>query len=234
MKRICTICARGGSKGLAGKNLRTLMGKPLLAHSIEQAQATGLFEVVVVSSDDPEILLVAEQHGADMVFKRPDDMATDEASKLPAIRHAVLSAEKQLGFTFEVVVDLDVTSPLRTTEDIKGAVEQLESTGVANILTGSIARKNPYFNLLERRDDGSIGLSKPQAGNRIERRQDAPECYDCNAAVYVWQRDIFVEQPNVFYKDTNIFEMPENRSHDIDTAFDFDFVEFLMKQQQAT
>lgn len=90
MKRLCTICARGGSKGVNKKNIRPLMGKPLIAYSLEQARASGLFDLIAVSSDAQEILDAARNHGADLLIERPAELASDTAAKLPAIRHAVL------------------------------------------------------------------------------------------------------------------------------------------------
>jgi CMP-N,N'-diacetyllegionaminic acid synthase len=230
MKRICTICARGGSKGLPGKNTRLLAGKPMLAHSIDHARESGLFDAIAVSSDSDDILELARKWGADLVVRRPDEMATDEASKLPAIQHAVSTVESDMGVTFDIIVDLDATAPLRILEDVLGAVRLCEETGASNVLTAAPARKSPYFNLLERQPDGRITLSKPLPGPRIERRQDSPECFDCNAAVYVWQRDTFMENANVFYDDTQLYVMPPERSHDIDTPLDFEFVELVLSR----
>jgi len=231
--RICTICARGGSKGLPGKNLRPIAGKSLLTHAIDHAREVDLFDAIAVSSDSDEILDAARTAGADFAVRRPDSMATDTASKLPAIQHAVATVEAETGKIFDIVVDLDVTAPLRIAEDILGAVRLCEETGAANVLTAAPARKNPYFNLIERQPDGTVTLSKTLPGPRIERRQDSPECLDCNAAVYVWRRDIFMENANVFYDDTQLYVMPPERSHDIDTPLDFDFVEFLLARERG-
>ena len=114
MTRICTICARGGSKGVPGKNIRLLGGKPLIIWSIEQAHESKLFDMVAVSSDSQEILDIALSGGADLVVQRPNEMATDQASKLPAIRHCLLEAEKALGRECQALVDLAATSPLRS------------------------------------------------------------------------------------------------------------------------
>jgi N-acylneuraminate cytidylyltransferase/CMP-N,N'-diacetyllegionaminic acid synthase len=226
-RRVCTILARGGSKGLPGKNVRMLVGKPLIAHAIDQAKAAGLFDSIAVSSDDASALAIAEQWGVELAVRRPDELATDGASKLTGIRHAVLEAERRTGASFATIVDIDVTCPLRTVADIRGAVELFERSGVTNVITGAPAHRNPYFNLVERRPDGSVGLSKPTVP-RIERRQDAPDCFDMNAAIYVWKRDVFMDHADVFYPDTQIYEMPEERSRDIDSLLDFDFVEFIM------
>jgi N-acylneuraminate cytidylyltransferase/CMP-N,N'-diacetyllegionaminic acid synthase len=180
MKRLCTICARGGSKGVKGKNLKTLLGKPLIAHSISQAKASGLFDLVAVSSDSDEILAVARAWGADHLVKRPDELATDQAAKLPVIRHCVTEVERLAGKMFETLVDLDATSPLRVPEDIRDAVELLEKSGAGNVITAMPARRSPYFNLVELDENGIVHLSKPPR-NAIVRRQDAPMCFDMNA-----------------------------------------------------
>ncbi len=231
IKRICTICARGGSKGLPGKNLRLLAGRPLLAHSIIQARESGIFDAIAVSSDSDEILGAAQEWKVEYIIKRPDNMAQDTASKLPAIRHCALVVEEQTGSVFDTIVDIDVTSPLRNKDDIIGAVALMETRGVTNVITGSPARKNPYFNMVQRLDQGNVDLCIRPNGGRLDRRQDCPPVFDMNAAVYVWKRDVFIDNMDVFYPDTLLYEMPEGRSYDIDTPMDFKFVELLMSEQ---
>ncbi|MFK4726899.1 CMP-N,N'-diacetyllegionaminic acid synthase [Bradyrhizobium niftali] len=230
MSLLCTICARGGSKGVVGKNARDLLGKPVLAWSIAQARETGLFEAIAFSSDSDALLEAALKAGADIAVKRPDEMATDTAPKLPAIRHCLEQAIAQTGRTPEIFVDLDVTSPLRLASDITGAVDLLRQSGAPNVITGAPARRSPYFNLVEQRTDGSVGLSK-SANPPITRRQDAPRCFDMNASIYVWRVASFLERPAVFYPDTRLFEMPEERSIDIDSDLDFALVELLLRQR---
>ncbi|WFU27810.1 acylneuraminate cytidylyltransferase family protein [Bradyrhizobium sp. CB1717] len=230
MSLVCTICARGGSKGVVGKNARDLLGKPVLAWSIAQARETGLFDAIAFSSDSDALLEAALKAGADIGVKRPDEMATDTAPKLPAIRHCLEQAVAQTGTTPEIFVDLDVTSPLRLASDITGAVALLRESGARNVITGAPARRSPYFNLVEQRTDGSVGLSK-SANPPITRRQDAPRCFDMNASIYVWRVAPFLEQPAVFYPDTRLFEMPEERSIDIDSDLDFALVELLLRQR---
>jgi N-acylneuraminate cytidylyltransferase/CMP-N,N'-diacetyllegionaminic acid synthase len=227
---LCTICARGASKGLVGKNLRALSGKPLIAYSIEQAKKTGLFAAIAVSSDAQEILDVAKRYGADLLVRRPDEMATDTAPKLPVIRHCFETAERECGSVFPIFVDLDATSPLRLPEDIIGAVRLLETTRASSVITGAPARRSPYFNLVELDDRGVPHLCK-QAKGQLVRRQDAPRCYDINASVYVWRREPFLAAPAVFYDDTQLFEMPEERSIDIDSSLDWEVVQMLMAQR---
>ncbi|PPQ17450.1 flagellar modification protein B [Bradyrhizobium sp. AC87j1] len=231
MSALCTICARGGSKGVVGKNARDLLGRPVLAWSIAQARETGLFDAIAFSSDSDALLEAALKAGADIAVKRPDEMATDTAPKLPAIRHCLEQAIAQTGRTPEIFVDLDVTSPLRLASDITGAVALLRESGTRNVITGAPARRSPYFNLVEQRTDGSVGLSKT-ADPPITRRQDAPRCFDMNASIYVWRVASFLEQPAVFYPDTRLFEMPEERSIDIDSDLDFVLVELLLRQRR--
>ncbi|MFK4485383.1 acylneuraminate cytidylyltransferase family protein [Bradyrhizobium sp. USDA 336] len=230
MSLVCTICARGGSKGVVGKNARDLLGRPVLAWSIEQARETGLFDAIAFSSDSDALLDAAVKAGADIAVKRPDEMATDTAPKLPAIRHCLEQAIAQMGRTPEIFVDLDVTSPLRLASDITGAVALLRESGARNVITGAPARRSPYFNLVEQRTNGSVGLSK-SANPPITRRQDAPRCFDMNASIYVWRVEPFLEHPAVFYPDTRLFEMPEERSIDIDSDLDFALVELLLRQR---
>lgn len=231
MRRVCTICARGGSKSVKNKNIRDLAGKPLIAYSLEQARASQLFDMIAVSSDSLEILEVARRYGADLLVERPAALATDTAAKVPVIRHCVAEAERISGKRFEVVVDLDATSPLRRVEDIRGAVELLERKHVSNVITAAPARRSPYFNLVELAEDGVVRLSKP-LGKPIVRRQDSPKCFDMNASIYVWQREALFDYPTVFNADTLLFVMPEERSTDIDNELDFEIVELLIKKQK--
>lgn len=232
MKRLCTICARGGSKGVKGKNVRDLLGKPLLAYTIEQARAVGLFDAIAVSSDSAEILDIARRWGCDYLVERPAELATDTAGKLPAIRHCVTSVERLAGVEFSTLVDLDATSPLRLPQDIAAAVELLEADGCGNVITAMPARRSPYFNLVEVDAAGVVHLSKPPA-TPILRRQDAPRCYDMNASIYVWRRDVLLTSDLLFNADTRLYVMPEERSIDIDSELDFLIVEQLMARRAA-
>ncbi|MFN0044113.1 MAG: cytidylyltransferase domain-containing protein [Alphaproteobacteria bacterium] len=232
MRRICTICARGGSKGVAGKNLRKLAGKPLIAHSIGQARACGLFEAVAVSSDSADILAAARTAGADVLVDRPAAMASDTAPKLPAIQHCVRTAEARLGVAFDTMVDLDATAPLRLPADIAGAVALCEAGGCANVITGAPAHRSPYFNLVEEVEDGFVALVK-RGDKAIVRRQDAPRCFDCNASIYVWPRAEFFRAEAVLLPTTRLYQMPPERSHDIDSELDFAIVEMLMNRLES-
>jgi CMP-N,N'-diacetyllegionaminic acid synthase len=230
VSRLCTICARGGSKGITNKNIRQLLDRPLIAYSLQQARSCGLFEMIAVSSDSSAILDAARRYGADLLVERPLEMATDTAAKVPAIRHCMETAERHARKRFDVLVDLDATSPLRLPEDIVGAVRLLEERKVSNVITAAPARRSPYFNLVEVGSDGVARLSKPLP-NEVHRRQDAPPAYDMNASIYVWRRDALFEGPSVFRADTALYVMPEDRSVDIDTELDFRIVELLLSER---
>lgn len=233
MLRICTICARGGSKGVKNKNLREILGKPLIAHSIIQAQRSNLFDVIAVSSDSDEILNVARHYEVDFAVKRPDELSTDQAAKIPAMQHCVKTVEEHLQKKFNTIVDIDATSPLRTVEDLSNAVLMFEQHKEAqNLITAAPARRSPYFNLVELREDGYVKLSKstPQF---VVRRQDVPKAYDMNASIYVWHRQSFFEGHSVFNDRTLLYEMPEERSLDIDSELDFEIVKFLAEKRGA-
>lgn len=228
--RLCTVCARGGSKGVPNKNLAVIRGRTLVGHAVRQARLTGLFDVVGCSSDSQAILDAAAAEGADLLVRRPDAMATDEAGKLPALQHIFATAEKERGLRFDTYVDLDATSPLRTLDDVRAVVTLLETTDARSVITGAAARRSPYFSLVEERADGTVGLCKTM-DPPVLRRQDAPRCFDMNAAVYAWKADAFRDGAKLFYPDTRLYEMPEDRSHDIDSPLDMEFVRFMMERR---
>lgn len=227
MKRLCTINARGGSKGVKDKNIREINGIPLIAYSIIQAKKSGLFDSIAVSSDSDLILKIAKEYGAEYLIKRPEELATDTASKLTAIKHCVLETERLSQQTYDIIVDLDATSPLREIKDIVEAIKLLEEKKVSNVITGMSSRRSPYFNLVELNEEGFVELAK-KLPTEIIRRQDAPKTYDMNASIYVWIRESLLENNLLFHPDTLLYEMPEERSFDIDSELDFQIVEFIM------
>ncbi len=227
MRRVCTVLARAGSVGVPGKNVRLLGGVPLIVHSIRHARATGLFDAVVISTEDPEVRRIAEDERVDLVVERPAELATATAGKVPAIVHAVEVAEATLGGDFDVVVDLDATSPLRLPEDVVAAVALLErDPDAVNVITATPARRSPYFNLVERSTDGVVQLARP-TDPPVLRRQDAPECFDMNASIYVWWRATLHSGLPVVNPGTRLHVMPEERSHDVDSELDWSIVTHL-------
>ncbi len=228
---LCTICARGGSKGVKNKNILPLDGIPLIAHTIKIAQESKIFDTIAVSSDSDNILKVSRDYGVDLVIKRPMDLATDSAGKVPVIKHAAKEVEDQTNVKYDYFFDLDATSPLRIKEDILGVLELLRDPRFENVITGSPARRSPYFNLVEEDENGFVDLSKAPL-KEVLRRQDAPKCYDMNASIYAWKRESFLKMKKTFEGKTGIFVMPEERSVDIDHPIDFEIVELLIKKRR--
>lgn len=226
MKTIATICARGGSTGVPRKNIKLLQGLPLIAHSIAQAKACAGIERVFVSTDDAEIAAVAREHGAEVPFLRPAHLATHSAAKLPVIAHLADWVEQHVG-SFSTLVDLDPTSPLREVADIEQCLALLDAdTDV--VITTFESEKNPYFNMVQARDDGNIGLVCAGAG--IVARQQAPKVYSMNASIYVWHRATLAK--GLWDGRVRMHVMPRERSIDIDSPIDFQIVEMLMQARQ--
>jgi CMP-N,N'-diacetyllegionaminic acid synthase len=229
---LCTICARGGSKGVKNKNIKMLNGKPLIAHTIEQARESGLFEHIVISTDSDLIATVAEEYGAEVFFKRTEEMASDTAGKLQVIQDAFIRSEAHYQTTFDYLIDLDATAPLRNVQDIVDSYQQFLRDENDNLITAMPSRRSPYFNLVEVDASGKVALSK-KLDTGIVRRQDAPKSYDMNASIYIWKRDVILNENSIFLEKTGLYVMPEERSIDIDTELDFKFVSFLMEKHDA-
>ncbi|MCS7214647.1 MAG: acylneuraminate cytidylyltransferase family protein [Thermodesulfovibrio sp.] len=230
MNTLCTICARGGSKGVPNKNIKNLLGKPLILWTIEQAKASAVFDKIVVSSDSDQILKIAEENGIEVFFKRASELATDESGKIEVIRDALIRSENYYKRKFEYIVDLDVTSPMRNIEDIKKAFQLFIENDYDNLLSVVPARKNPYFNMIEINRDGRISICK-KIDKKILRRQDAPMVYEMNASIYIWKRQTLLKEDSIILPNTGIYVMAQESSFDIDTELDFDIVEFLMRRK---
>ena len=228
MRRIAVICARQGSKGVPGKNLRLLGGVPMIVHTIRQAIDSQILDALAVSSDSDEILEIAAQYGVSYLIKRPPELATDEASKVPAIRHCVAQVETT-SEQFDYIADLDCTAPFRLSSDIVNAFQQIESAGVSTLISGTPSRKLPYFNIVELSPEGFVRISK-STNPALVRRQDSPRTYDMNASIHIWRRDTLFGSDARFQDDTILFEMPFERSIDIDYEIEFVLNELLMKK----
>lgn len=224
---IITICARGGSTGVPGKNIRPLCGKPLIGWTIEQAFAAKIADHVFVSTDSEDIARVARSFGAQVPFLRPAELATSTAGKLPVIQHLVAWVEAQHG-PVNAIVDLDPTSPMRDIADIQTCFSMLDAdTDV--VITGYEADKNPYFNMVEVKANGFYErVCLP--GSEVLGRQSAPKVFAMNASIYVWHRHSLSsslwDSPKI-----KLHVMPRERSVDIDHEIDFDLVALLMKKK---
>jgi CMP-N-acetylneuraminic acid synthetase len=234
MNITCVIGARGGSQGVPGKNIRPLLGKPLIAWSIEQALACPRIRRVVVSTDSPAIAEVARAHGAEVPFMRPAELATSAAGKWEVWQHALQACDAHYaGEPVDLFVDLDCTSPLREVDDISRAIEQFErSPGVDAVFSVCEARKNPYFNMLEVDEDGRLRICKALP-KPLVRRQDAPQVLEHVASVYVLSPAYLRRGTGLLSGRTQGYLMAPERSLDIDCEFDFELVEYLMRKRLA-
>ncbi|HOI41350.1 MAG TPA: acylneuraminate cytidylyltransferase family protein [Elusimicrobiales bacterium] len=230
MKILVTIAARGGSKGVKNKNVRELCGKPLIAYTIDQALRWGRASRVVVSTDSAEIAAAAKRYGAEVPFLRPPELSTDTAPKVPVIRHAWREAERIYGETYDFVVDLDATAPLRRRADLDASLSAAAEKRADMIFSAVPSHKNPYFNMVELDSGGYARLCK-KPGNGVNRRQDAPKVYDLNASIYVYTREFLLGDSQTVLTDrSRVHVMDELSGVDIDREVDFKFVEFIIKQ----
>ena len=226
MNILCTICVRGGSKGVKNKNIKKIKNKPLVCHTIEQAIKSKIFKCIVVSSDSDKVLNVVKRNGIKDLIKRPKKLAIDASPKIPAIRHCLVEMEKKYNKKFDLIIDLDATSPLRKISDIKNALKKLILEDSDNLFTVCPSRRNPYFNTVEFKNNKIQPVKKLM--KQITSRQNAPIVYDMNASIYIWKRKILLNSDTVFQKKTSVYIMPEERSLDIDTPLDFKIVNFLL------
>tara|TARA_Y100000031_G_scaffold146356_1_gene180192 strand:+ start:222 stop:914 length:693 start_codon:yes stop_codon:yes gene_type:complete len=230
MKNIlCTICVRGGSKGVKNKNMKIINRKPLVFHTINHAKKSKLFEKIAVSSDNDKILNFAKKNNIKDIIKRPLRLAKDSSPKIPVIRHCLIEMEKKYKKKFDIIIDLDATSPLRKISDIKKALNKMIINKSPNLFSVCISRRNPYFNAVEFRDNKIQPVKSLM--KQINSRQAAPVVYDMNASIYIWRRNLLLKSNSVFHKKTSIYKMPEERSIDIDNNIDFEIVSFLLKKK---
>lgn len=230
-KILLTICARHGSKGVKGKNFRILNGHPLIAYTIMQALHWGKAYKVIVSTDSPEIAEIARRYGAEVPFMRPAELATDIAPKLPSIRHALRECETRYNTKFDIIVDLDPTSPVRGNNDLDNCLNIFLEHTPDTIFSVVPANKSPYFNMVEEDSTGTISLCK-KLPIHVIRRQDAPKVYNLNASIYFYKRDFLILESNIspITNNSRIYVMNEYSRNDIDCEVDFTFLEFLVKE----
>lgn len=226
VKSVVFIFARGGSKGVPGKNIKALGGKPLIAHAIEIGLATPTVETVIVSTDELAIAEVARAHGAEVPFMRPLDLALDHSPEWLAWRHAINWYRDHRG-EFDVFVSLPTTSPFRSVQDVENTIQALTSAEDVDIaITVSEANRNPYFNMVKIDPNGYSQLVIPPATD-VVRRQDAPVVFDITTVAYAARPQFVLESGSIFAGRVKAVQVPRERSLDIDTPFDFLVAEAL-------
>lgn len=224
MNVIVVIPARGGSKGIPGKNRKVLAGKPLIHYSIETAQEIFSNEQIIVSTDDLKIKSCAEETGISVPFLRPAELATDTSGSYEVLLHAV-AFEESRGNIPEVLILLQPTSPFRNSEHINEALK-LYNSEIDMVVSVVEAKANPYYNLFEEDKNGFLQKSKAGA---YTRRQDCPKVWEYNGAIYIINVRSLKEKSLGSFAKIIKFEMDEFSSHDLDTQFDWMIAETLLK-----
>jgi len=218
------VFARGGSKGLPGKNIKPLGGVPLIAHSIRVAQSLNSVAKVYVSTDSVDIADVARAHGAE-VIDRPPELATDTAAEWLAWQHAIRHLHAR-GEHFDVFLSLPTTSPLRSASDVERCLSSLD-TATDVVITVTPAARSPYFNMVTRTEEGFSELVLPNSG--FTRRQDAPAVYDMTTVAYVSRPHFILQNDRLFAGKVKSVVVPKERAVDVDDAFDFAVAEALYR-----
>jgi CMP-N-acetylneuraminic acid synthetase len=228
---LVVIAARGGSEGVKHKSIRVLNGKPLIAYSINQALGWEKTTKLVVTTDSKDIAEVARNYGAEVPFLRPKELAESTTPKIPVLRHAFRESERIYGIRFDMLVDLDVTAPIRKVEDLDNCLEIFLKESPKTLFSVVVARKNPYFNMIERKPDGYAKLVKLGEAP-VVRRQDAPKVYSMNASIYFYSREFMLnDRCEIPVTDRSSFYiMPDESGIDIDSEMDFKYIEFLIKE----
>ncbi len=226
---LAVVCARGGSKGLPGKNVRVFAGHPLIAHSLMFAKLCPEITRTIVSTDSPEIAAVARAAGGEVLFLRPAVLARDDTPIWPVLRHALEEVEKTEADSYDYLVLLDPTSPAREPDDMKGALARLRSRSDAD---GVVAVATPHFNpvwhcVVER--DGLM-VDFAAEGARFERRQTVPAVYYITGALYLWRTEFVRREKESWRRGGRhlLLEIPETRAMSIDTLEEFERAELLV------
>lgn len=223
------IPARGGSKGIKKKNIRHLLGKPLISYTVECARACSFIDKVVVSTDDSEIAEISREFGAEVPFIRPPELAKDDTPMLPVMQHTVETVEAIYRERVNILILLDPTSPLRKVKDIEEALSLFYRDGACQaVVSGCEAHRSPYFNIV-RLVDGFVRILM-HTDKDIGCRQECPPVYDLDTTVWIYSREAIMDIGKRIPPRTRLYLVPEERSIHIDTELDFMIVEFLMKQ----
>lgn len=229
MKNFAFIFARGGSKGLPGKNIKPLAGKPLLQYSIDTATAAPSIEKVFVSTDDTAIAKIAIANGA-ILIDRPPELASDTSPEWLSWRHAINWAFENYG-SFDGFVSLPATSPLRSVEDIEAAIMQRTIQRADICISITPASRSPYFNMVKIVDNGLVELVNSPQGE-VVRRQDAPAVFDITTVVYATTPTFVLENYGIFSGHVTSIEVPKERAVDIDDIYDFRLAEAIISEQK--
>nr|WP_231701885.1 acylneuraminate cytidylyltransferase family protein [Crassaminicella thermophila] len=225
---IAIIPARGGSKGIKNKNIKYLIDKPLISYTIEAAKKSKYIDRIVVTTDDIEIKKVSEQFGVEVPFIRPKELAQDDTPGIEPIIHAVKWLEDNEGYRADYVINLQPTSPLRTSEDIDQAVEKLLNSNSISLVSVCESSEHPYW--MKKIENGIMqSFLEVDIKNKNYRRQDLPKVYSLNGAIYMSTTENLVSNKSFYSENTLPYIMPKERSIDIDDMIDFKLAELTLR-----
>lgn len=227
---LAIIPARGGSKRVPHKNVREVAGKPLIAHTIEHASSASRIDRTIVSTDDEEIAEVAKEHGADIPFMRPAELATDTATLPETITHALDNLQKA-DSKYDWICTLQATCPLRTPKDIDETLAKLDKTGADSCLTISKYVTPPQW-AMARDENGALSEFfdfQMLWTDEPARSQDIPELYHPNGAVFATSIEAWRTYESFYTPYTTGYEMPRERSFDVDEPWELELVRDLLE-----
>jgi len=235
MNILITLCARGGSKGIPKKNIKDICGKPLICYSIELANTLNIKwkANVALSTDDNEIKKIAHDAGLFTNYLRPEFLASDTAGKIDTIRDLLLYEEALINKKYDYILDLDITSPLRTINDVEEALISLvKNPDALNLFSVNPASRNPYFNMVEENKNGFYALVKTNLDGSVMTRQSAPKVYELNASFYWYRRSFFDLNLKTAITSKSLIYEVKHICFDLDHPVDFMFMEFLLENDK--
>lgn len=226
------IPARGGSKGIPGKNIRLLKGNPLIYYSIRAAKGSGLVNRLILTTDSVEIAQVGKELGAEVPFIRPAELARDDTPMFPVLEHAVNFVESE-GWQADIILLLQPTAPLRQPEQIQAAVQMLTSTKCDSVVSVVQIPQHYSPDFAYKVEDG---LLKPflDGGGKVTRRQDTRPAYSRDGTIYAFWRDVFFDKHSIYGDDCRPFIIPDHFSCNLDTMDDWAEAETMILKQEQT
>lgn len=231
MEILAIIPARGGSKGLPGKNIKELDGKPLIAYTIEEACKSKYINRVIVSTEDKNIAGISERYGAEIPFLRPKELATDASLTVDTVIYTINWLRRNEGYNADYICLLQCTTPLKRAEHIDSAIEKLLSTGMDGIVSVCESEVHPYWTQVFVGDKLEYFMKQDR---KMSRRQDLPDVYRFNGAIWVTRTAKILEENSLIVKNQTGYVMNVEDSVDIDTLADFEYAEMLLKKRKSS
>lgn len=228
MTILFTICGRAGSKGLAAKNLKIFHGYPLIAYTLAAMdlfkKQSGYQVDIALNTDSKELQKMVKDYPDIILIERKKEHATDTASKMAVIRDTYLEAKKIRQADYDYVIDLDLTSPLRTVQDISRLIDKKEEHSELDVVFSVVeSRRNPFFNMVKEEDNG-VSLVNASV---FTSRQQAPAIYDMNASMYLYDTSFLQENEYIFNGQCGVIQMKDYMVLDIDSEEDFKWMEYI-------